>query len=162
MTTRIYLTNLAAYNRGILKGHWVELPQEEGDLEKIIAEVLGNDEEYFITDHESPFEIHEYENIHELNRFIEGYDALDEYGQDKAEYLLNTIGLKREEILDNLDDVEYYPELTLEDLAEEFVDDGIFGDIPESIKPYIDYEKIGRDLSFDGYHETSKGVFFFR
>ena len=34
-------------------------------------------------------------------------------------------------------------------LAEQFVDDGLFGDIPERLQFYIDYDAIARDLSMD-------------
>ena len=50
--------------------------------------------------------------------------------------------------------------MTLEDLAEELVSDGCFGDIPDSIVNYIDYAAIARDLSFDSYYETKQGVIY--
>ena len=34
-----------------------------------------------------------------------------------------------------------------------FVDDGLFGDIPEHLATYIDYDAIARDLAMD-YAET--------
>lgn len=36
---------------------------------------------------------------------------------------------------------------TLRELAEMFVDDGLFGDIPERLQYYIDYDAIARDLA---------------
>lgn len=69
-------------------------------------------------------------------------------------------GDRREDIenaLDSLDNMTFYEGYTMEDLAEELVEEGVFGDIPESIACYIDYAAIARDLSFD-YTETSKGV----
>jgi antirestriction protein len=50
-----------------------------------------------------------------------------------------------------LDDTELYYVSTYKELAEEMVDEGLFGEIPERLINYIDYESIGRDLSFDGY-----------
>ncbi|MDQ0421950.1 antirestriction protein [Peteryoungia aggregata LMG 23059] len=38
-------------------------------------------------------------------------------------------------------------------LAERFVDDGLFGEIPDHLAHYIDYDAIARDLSMD-YTET--------
>ncbi|MFV0552106.1 MAG: antirestriction protein ArdA [Anaerorhabdus sp.] len=38
-------------------------------------------------------------------------------------------------------------------LAMRFVDDGLFGEIPEELRFYIDYEAIARDLAVD-YSET--------
>ena len=39
------------------------------------------------------------------------------------------------------------------ELAEQFVEEGLYGNIPESLQFYIDYEAIARDLSVE-YSET--------
>jgi len=59
-----------------------------------------------------------------------------------------------EKLIEAYEDVELYEVSSFEQLAEQFVDEGLFGDIPDNIANYIDYEKIGRDLSFDGYYEV--------
>ena len=38
---------------------------------------------------------------------------------------------------------------TFELLASDFVDEGLFGEIPKTLEYYIDYEKIARDLRMD-------------
>ncbi len=53
-------------------------------------------------------------------------------------------------------DVDLYEMNSLRELAEHFVDEGLFGEIPESIKNHIDYFSIARDLSVD-YTETVIG-----
>lgn len=50
-------------------------------------------------------------------------------------------------------DVEIYELDTVKELAEQFVDEGLFGKIPETLQNYIDYDAIARDLSMD-YTET--------
>ncbi len=50
-------------------------------------------------------------------------------------------------------DIDIYECDSMRELAERFVDEGLFGDIPEHLQNYIDYEAIARDLSFD-YSET--------
>jgi antirestriction protein len=50
-------------------------------------------------------------------------------------------------------DVDLYECDSLRDLAEQFVDEGLYGDIPESLRYYIDYDAIARDLRAD-YAET--------
>ncbi|WP_300035651.1 antirestriction protein ArdA [uncultured Roseobacter sp.] len=50
-------------------------------------------------------------------------------------------------------DVDIYELDTMRDLAEQFVGDGLFGDIPERLQFYIDYDAIARDLSLD-YAQT--------
>lgn len=42
----------------------------------------------------------------------------------------------------------YYVE-TMRELAEQFVDEGLFGEVPESFQFYIDYEAIARDLAVE-------------
>ena len=65
------------------------------------------------------------------------------------------------EAIENADRCTLYSECeTLEDLAAELVEEGCFGNIPESIRNYIDYEAIARDLGFEGYCETTYGVLY--
>lgn len=55
----------------------------------------------------------------------------------------------------NPDDLEIdiYELDSLKDLAEQFVDEGLFGDIPERLQFYLDYDAIARDLGMD-YSQT--------
>lgn len=160
MCVRIYLTNLAQYNAGRLIGKWLDLPLSEEELSQAFRDVLGSDEEHFITDYEADFRIEEYDNVQELNRFAESLEALDEHDQEKVIYLIESVGYKREEALERYEDVMFYKDMTLEDVAEELVEEGCFGNIADNIKCYLDYEKLARDLSIDGYHETEKGTFY--
>ena len=50
-------------------------------------------------------------------------------------------------------EVDIYPVETLKELAEQFVDEGLFGEIPSPIASYLDYDAIARDLGMD-YTET--------
>ena len=56
---------------------------------------------------------------------------------------------------DNPDDldIDLYEMESMRGLAEQFVEDGLFGDIPEYLSNYIDLDAIARDLSLD-YTET--------
>ena len=51
-------------------------------------------------------------------------------------------------------DIDIYEDTSLRELAEHFVDEGLFGGVPASIAPYIDYDAVARDLSVD-YTETT-------
>ena len=51
-------------------------------------------------------------------------------------------------------DVDIYHLDSMKELAEQFVDEGLYGDIPESLQYYIDFDAIGRDLSVE-YSETT-------
>ena len=46
-------------------------------------------------------------------------------------------------------DVDLYECDSLWDLAMQFVDEGLFGEIPDAIRSYLDYEAIARDLAAD-------------
>lgn len=156
MEIRIYVANLAQYNNGRLVGKWIDLPCD--DLQEQINSILGDDEEYAIHDYEASFSISEYDCPFDLNDIAERLESLDEYEQKKLTYLLDD-GCTMEQAIDELDDITFYQDMSLKDVAEEMVDEGLFGDIPESIINYIDYDAIARDLSYDGYHETNDGVF---
>lgn len=51
-------------------------------------------------------------------------------------------------------DVDIYRVDSVRDLAIEFVEEGLFGEIPERLEFYIDYDAIARDLSVD-YSEAN-------
>lgn len=50
--------------------------------------------------------------------------------------------------------VDIYGAENLRELAEQFVEDGLFGDIPESLQLYIDFDAIAHDLAVE-YSETT-------
>jgi antirestriction protein len=49
--------------------------------------------------------------------------------------------------------------MSLDDVAVTLVEEGIFGTISQSVLIYFDFEKLGRDLGYDGYDEQDNGVF---
>lgn len=152
MEIKIYLTNLAKYNEGYLVGEWVELPMDEDELQDKLAEILGDDEEYFITDYEAPFRIEEYSNLTELNRIAEELEDLDE---DLVTAFCNQTGEDIEEIIEIISRGNYssYHDVDgLDDVARQMVDDGLYGEIPESLEMYIDFDAIGRDLDCNGWY----------
>lgn len=59
------------------------------------------------------------------------------------------------------DDLQLWEDMSFTDLAEHFVDEGLFGDIPERLAGYIDYQAIGRDLSYDGFSKVEVGNYSF-
>jgi antirestriction protein len=154
MEINIYLTDLAEYNNGNLKGEWLKLhDMSEKDLKKAIKRILGKHEEYFITDYEAPFKIEEYSNPYELREYAEELNSLEDYEAVAVKYLVDDCGYSLTEAMEKYRDGIVHQADSLEDLAEQFVNDGLYGDIPESIQYYIDYEKIARDLDCDGYKE---------
>jgi len=60
--------------------------------------------------------------------------------------------------LDDVDpydfDIDIYHVENLKELAEQFVDEGMFGDIPQRLQYYLDFNAIAHDLACD-YSETT-------
>lgn len=54
--------------------------------------------------------------------------------------------------------IDIYEGLTMRELAAEFVDEGLLGEIPETLAHYIDLEAIARDLAMDYAETTIAGV----
>ncbi|WP_299500439.1 antirestriction protein ArdA [uncultured Roseobacter sp.] len=54
-------------------------------------------------------------------------------------------------------DIDIYHVDSLRAFAEQLVDDGILGDVPENIRPYFDYDAFARDLSIEYTEITVAG-----
>jgi Antirestriction protein len=168
---RVYVANLAKYNAGILKGKWIDLPCD--DLNDELDDILGVDtegnridEEYAIHDYETDIEglkISEYDSLTTLDELAERVEDLGTGEQDTLAAIIAATGYDLGEALDVLEKGNYsfYPGCdSLADLAQYMVDEGLFGDTDQmgNLVNYIDYEALGRDLGFDGYTETDKGI----
>lgn len=152
--TKVFITNLAKYNAGELVGEWFTLSDGHDELKKVLKRVLGNDEEYFITDYESDFAIAEYDNLKELVDFAIIYDKLPEYQKTVALYMHEYEGVSKSELIEKivtdtlLDDHIVYEASNERELGEIIADECM--SIPENLEQYIDYEKIGRDQVLNG------------
>ena len=159
MEFRIFLTNLGKYNEGELVGKWLDLPCAalETELAEIGVAPGTQYEEYFITDYENEvgYEVHEYENVWELNELAERLDGVRD-----VDWLLAYMDVTGEELDTAIDNYEerssFYPNQTLEDVAYDLVNDCY--NLPEIALRYFDYEAFARDLGYDGYTETDDGV----
>lgn len=163
---KIFLTNLGKYNESELVGKWLELPCDDiiAELESIGVKAGTSYEEYFITDYENNYgyEVGEYESLVDLNELAEKLEDLDEYDADKLTAYIEAVGGDIADVLESKS-FEYstlYSDMDLQDVAQELVDSGYFGDIPSHLERYIDYDAIARDLSYNGYYETSKGTIY--
>ncbi len=92
-------------------------------------------------------------NIH---HFIEAVEDWEEHEKQSLIIAVGECGYDFN-IADNdlsvIDNVDIYYIDNMRELAEQFVDEGFFGDIPENIQCYLDYGAIARDLGMD-YTET--------
>lgn len=88
---------------------------------------------------------------HNISAFIEMYDDWSEEDKIKLICAVGECGYSFELGKDTAEqfEVDIYPNISMRELAEQFVDDGLFGEIPKSIEHYLDYEAIAADLAMD-------------
>lgn len=163
---KIYIANLGKYNEGELVGEWFTLPIDDISEALETIGVVPNTccEEYAIHDFETSIpglKIGEYESLENLNAQAERLEGLDEYDIKKLCAIVEVETSEIKTALDYLEDnYEFYEGFDLKELAEEFVAEGCFGSVPDSIQGYIDYDAIVRDMEIEGYTETKYGVLF--
>ncbi len=160
---KAYITNLGKYNEGYLVGKWIDFPIDEDDFKKELENIGVKEntmyEEWFITDYDcSLFDMYdafgEYPNIDDINEVAE---ALED---NESEFTVLMEVCSYTDALGYLESENYtfYEGMTLEDVAYEIVEECY--NLPEIAQRYFDYKAFARDLSFDGYHETSNGVIY--
>lgn len=160
-TPRVWIGSLAAYNDGRLIGQWTDADDLD-TLETVTAEVLkaGGGEEIALMDREGFGDlIGEYTP---LVKVAEIAAAIDEHGAPFVAYAENVIGGEIDDVAEMIADFEnaYSGEYgTLADYAEDMVEQGLFGEIPENLTNYIDTDAIARDLECDGYSCVDGYVF---
>lgn len=146
---RIYVACLAAYNSGVLHGRWIDATQGESGIWDDVNATLKaspeeNAEEWAIHDYEGfeGVQISEYEgfeSVCEIAKFIEEHGRLG--GQLLAH--CHTIEEAKTALEDN-----YCGEYeSVSDYAEQLTQETIL--IPDNLRFYIDYEKMGRDLEIN-------------
>ena len=96
--------------------------------------------------------------VHQGNfpQFLDACDTWDDHQKRKTIIAVGEYGYTFDLKTGDPEDfeVDIYEVDSLRELAEQFVDDGLFGDIPERLQNYLDYDAIARDLSMD-YSETT-------
>lgn len=159
---KIALTNLEQHVCGRLNFVWLNVPFTDDEFNNAVKEI-DSPVVMFVSDIDTDIiglEIGEYPNYEELNETMTKYETLYEWEQKVVMALMVAESMTLNEALNARDDAFFYEHQTLGDVAYDLVDAGCFGDVNESIRPYIDYEAIGRDLRQDGYTEISEGDFW--
>jgi len=154
---KIYITDLAGYNAGHLRGRFITLPMDEAELEACIKEILVYGDEYFISDYEFDevelFKVEEFDNPFELNRKIALITERLEPSQYKSVKVLlkNGLATSLEDAIDKVDALIVYPDSTMTDIARQYIEEytDLNGYHPLIVN-HIDYEGIGRDLELEG------------
>ena len=163
---KIFITDLAKYNEGVLKGGWICLPMDEMKLQSKINNILGSCEEFFISDYEAPIVIEEFENISDLNKFAEKLDGIQERDEVVEAISKDVLGdgYPRDELIRVLSEREY---CLVDDVWNEAdlaikVDESLLpfdcqAAEASGVSGYIDWDAVGRDMIMDGWNITGDG-----
>lgn len=159
-------------NERALGSKWLNFDDYE-DWDAIKAELKkegfkldGIDEELFVQDIEGIPENSEnwdYVNPKEIFELIKSSGVLDdEYKYDLMQAYCEAASFDEwadrvRNFGDDWDrDIVFYPNQDMDDVAYNLMHE--IYEIPDYLETYIDYSSFARDLSYEGYHETSKGV----
>ena len=167
MKISIYLANLACYTEGRENGRWLTLPMEATKLEKVIDEIVGKNQEHIILDYSAPFEISEFENVVELNKFM---GSVEDCGLEENELkAIFKVADTKEEAMKKIENGEFTlinVDEVIEGWSTCIIDDDTLGlvlnetgyntlfrqSVPEEMIDYIDWDGIYRDLAInDGW-----------
>lgn len=137
---------------------------DDEHMESAIRRATSNGEhDYIIADLDGFYNFvdSEFTSIGELDDIAERLERLEDEDADKLEAMA--------EYCDDLDEVEsalgdsfFIPDTTLADYAEEFAYECGYmpSELPGWISYHIDWEGVGRELSYDGYSEINGGVLY--
>ncbi len=159
-------------NERALGSKWLDL-SDYSDWEEIEEELTkqgfklnGIDEELFIQDIENFPGDTNWDYVHPKTLFelLKESGILDnEYAFKTMEAYIDVMGADsfldrvRDKGLNWDDDIYLYPDSTWYDLGYQFLHDS-YGDRLDAIDNYIDYERYGEELKYDGFHEYSDGI----
>jgi antirestriction protein len=97
----------------------------------------------------------------ELNQvnFEEFLESAADWDDDRKRHYIIAVsecGYGHFDVVDDPESVEIdlYSVHSLQELAEQFLEEGLFGDIPEQLSSYIDHDAIARDLAVE-YSKTT-------
>jgi len=93
-------------------------------------------------------------------QFLDACDAWDDQQKQKIILAVGECNYSFDLKSGHPDDfeVDIYEVDSLRELAEQFVDEGLFGEIPERLQYYLDYDAMARDLGMDYSEATIAGT----
>ena len=101
-------------------------------------------------------------DLDDVNCFAQWFNDLNVWDKDKFNAIIEVYGAGDFADLmghmGNFDNYGFYAGETLEDVAENIIDECC--NLPEPLERYFDYEAFANDLTYDGYYETEWGVIY--
>ena len=164
----IFVNTWGNYNEnGADGGQWITLPMEEDELEEVLENIAAlmkdEDPEWFINDYEWTIDmelgdVHEMDSIMEWNERCQEADDLEEYEAEEIAAAIEAYDYTFAEAFERQQRgcFIFYPGQDLQEVAESIIDECY--NLPEFALRYFDYAAFARDLTFDGYTETTYGV----
>lgn len=156
---RVCINTWALYNEGVHLGTWCDVEDYEDTLEELkeiqLEYDLGDDLEPFLADWEDDDLgiCDEGTNLEWLKDTYERVSELSEYDKECLAFLMDYQGYKFEDAMDRIDDVCVYEADSWEDLAIQFIKEGLYGEdvmrLWEYNSMYLDTEYMGRELQYD-------------
>lgn len=156
---------------------WLDLPFTEDELDEClesIGVIIDDDDEetdtydllmngesitkYEVVGHSSDIlEDEHFADLNTANELVERLEDIEEYDNELL-FALMADGDSLDEAIETVEDsaATFYANTTLEDLAEQYVDEGMFSS--DFLMKFIDFKALGEALSDDGYVEVNEGV----
>lgn len=169
---RVAIEEWALYNNGILACKWWDLESLDMDDVKEFYSSLKEancleypeDLEFFCADWEDDELgiISENCDIKNVAQLYAQFEGLNEQDKKKLSYMTSQCGYTFEDALDNLDDCDIYEDMTMEELVDEFLDSGVYGEalmeVAKNNYCYLDIAHMARELTYD-YVQHGNDIF---
>ncbi|MBK8227477.1 MAG: antirestriction protein ArdA [Flavobacteriales bacterium] len=131
--------------------------QQSASLRDSYGQPVEEFEIQFIDGEDADMELFNALGIHQgdIGAFFEAIEGWDDDEKTRVAIAVGECGYDFDLDKDRPEDIDMdiYELDSLTELAEEFVENGLFGTIPDNIRNYLDMEAIACDLGVD-YHET--------
>lgn len=156
---KVFITNTHCYAQSNLVGKWVELPTSNENLSKEVKDVLSHGgEEYFISAFEGGIYIDENVNVMNLNEILQRADGQ----KDEFIAIMECLSVDLNEGIEILEDGAFHmiPEIIeMKEAAEILVEEGYYGEIPDHLANFLNYESIANDMvTAKGWKYSSKAT----
>ena len=160
MTTTLYAQPYDISAQGFYFASAEEYEQNVSALRNAYGDPVEEFEIQFIDGEAIDCELARAIGINQANfaQYLHGVDTWEAWEKQTLIIAIGECGYNFEPNLDPSEfDVDLYEVDSLRDLAEQFVDEGLFGEVPEAFQHYIDYDAIARDLAADYSEITIAG-----
>jgi len=170
---QIYVQELSTYNSAIGVGEWMNVSDFDTKLPELMkraTEVLIENgyyngyeaEEYEILDWECDVDINLDSIYGDIKTLKELNELLKESNEDEIKKIsfLMAEGCSVKDLKDAIDEVYYYPDW--DEACDEFIELYLQINVDEKVYPYIDFQKVQRDLEYSGEFSEYNGEVYAR